>query len=188
MTKLNTTDGKIKVWDPAVRIFHWSLVTLFALAWVSAEEWDSLHRWSGYVIAGLVLFRLFWGVVGTRYARFSQFVTGPVKTMIYLKDMILLKEKPSLGHNPAGAWMIMGLLFFLLATAGSGWILEQTTWEASEWLEEVHEALAEGMLVLIALHVAGVLWASWRHGENLILSMLHGKKKIAHDQTRENNP
>ena len=100
----------VKVWDPVVRLFHWSLVASFAVAWLTADEWDDLHEWAGYAAAALIGFRLIWGVVGPRYARFSQFMRSPGAVAAYLRATFVGREPRYLGHNPAGSLMILGLI------------------------------------------------------------------------------
>lgn len=194
------SSGKVRVWDPLVRIFHWSLVGAFALAWLTADEWQTTHEIAGYVVAGLVAFRLAWGLVGGRYARFAQFLQGPAATLDYLRAMFGRRERRYLGHNPAGAAMIVALLVTLSATAFTGWLMEdpdritllpdlpqivapayadegETGGIDEEELEEVHEASANLLLLLVALHVGGVVLASFRHRENLARAMITGDKR-----------
>lgn len=111
---------KIYVWDPLVRIFHWSLVLSFIVCYLTGEEEDLIHAWSGYVILGLIAFRIIWGLIGSKHARFSDFIYSPANTIIYLKDMFVGKVKHYVGHNPAGGWMVMALLISLLLTSVSG--------------------------------------------------------------------
>lgn len=179
--------NEIKVWDPLVRIFHWSLVLLFATSYLSAEEWDNLHIYAGYSIAGLIIFRLIWGVIGTRYARFTEFVKSPANVKTYLNALIRGRARRYIGHNPAGAAMILALLSMLSATIFSGLILLATdgqgplsnsffnTW-SEDFVEEIHEFFANGTLLLIGLHVAGVIVSSLLHKENLIRAMWTGRK------------
>lgn len=183
----------VKVWDPLVRVFHWSLVAAFALAYVTEDDWLGVHTVAGYTVLGLVGFRLLWGLVGTRYARFSSFVRGPRVVGAYLRDMLRGRERRHLGHNPAGAAMILALLAGLLLTgitglavygiepgAGplAGWLAGAGHgWE--EFFEETHEFFANATLALVGLHVAGVLLSGWRHGENLVRAMVTGRKKAS---------
>lgn len=194
----------IRVWDIFVRFFHWSLVTAVAVAWLTGDEWDNLHVIAGYVVAGLVAARLVWGFVGGKYARFSQFLRAPSTVIAYLRDVLARRERRFLGHNPAGAAMIVALLLVLAGTALSGWLLENPVRLAqmtdlpqiiapayadgsddgdrdepggSEIIEELHEVLANFLLILIALHVAGVILASVRHRENLARAMITGDKR-----------
>ncbi len=199
--------GTVRVWDPVVRIFHWSLVAAYAVAWLSTEAFDSLHEASGYAIGGLVALRLIWGVIGSRYARFSQFVRGPAATLAYLRDLLHGRERRYLGHNPAGAAMILALLATLAGTIFTGWLLQAPervamlpsppaivapAWaddddherrdgggrgEAGGVVKELHEVLANLTLLLVALHVGGVALASLRHRENLVRAMVTGEKR-----------
>ena len=192
----------VRVWDPLVRIFHWSLVAAFVVAYLSAEDLSSVHEIAGYGVAGLIAFRVIWGFVGSKYARFSQFLRGPSETMRYIGDVVRGKEHRYLGHNPAGAMMTVVLLLTLSGTAFTGWLLEDEGRVAmlpelplivspayadddddsfgergSEAVEEVHEVLANLMLLLIAVHVGGVVLTSFRHHENLARSMVTGDKR-----------
>ncbi len=118
-------EAKVRVWDPLVRGFHWSLVGAFAIAWLTAEELQPVHEIAGYMVAGLVAFRLVWGVIGSRYARFAQFLRGPSATLAYLGDVARGRERRYLGHNPAGAAMVLALLLTLSGTAFTGWLMEE---------------------------------------------------------------
>ncbi len=111
--------NEIRVWDPLIRLFHWGLVVTFFIAYFTGEEESDLHIYSGYIVLGLIIFRVFWGLVGTRYARFSGFLTTPSTVMTYIKS---LADKPKryIGHNPAGGWMIMVMLVTLFVVSLSG--------------------------------------------------------------------
>ncbi|MCV2890398.1 cytochrome b/b6 domain-containing protein [Ruegeria aquimaris] len=196
--------GTVRVWDPLLRIFHWGLVAAFTVAWLTADEWQTTHEVAGYTVAGLVAFRLVWGLVGSRHARFARFVRGPRKTLAYISDMMRGRERRYLGHNPAGAAMVVALLVTLSGTSFTGWLMEDETrvamlpampsivapaWadddedaqgqrgDSEDALEEVHETLANLTLLLVALHVAGVVLASFRHHENLPRAMVTGNKR-----------
>jgi cytochrome b len=117
---------QVRVWDPLVRILHWSLVALFLITYVTGEEESALHVWAGYAVLTLVALRTLWGFVGTRHARFRDFARGPAGVIAYAKDMLLLRSKRYLGHNPLGGAMIMAMLVTLLATGASGLALQQT--------------------------------------------------------------
>ncbi|RME35578.1 MAG: cytochrome B [Gammaproteobacteria bacterium] len=115
-----TTLEKVRVWDPLIRLFHWSLVVLFAIAWFTGDEESELHLWSGYAIIGLLLFRLAWGFIGSRHARFSDFVRPPREVMAYLRDLAAGRARHYAGHNPAGGWMVVALLVMLAVVSFSG--------------------------------------------------------------------
>ncbi|MFD2174812.1 cytochrome b/b6 domain-containing protein [Rhodobacter lacus] len=193
----------IRVWDPLIRMFHWGLAGCFALAWLSAEEVQPLHEFCGYTAAALVAVRVLWGIFGSRYARFSQFVQGPRAVVAYLKDMIAGRERRYLGHNPAGAAMIVALLVSMAGTTGTGWLMTRSEAQAmlpalvtpayaddhardehrgaasTGPLKEVHEVLANLMVLLVAVHIGGVALASVRHRENLARAMVTGLKRPA---------
>lgn len=168
--------GKALVWDAPVRVFHWLMVLSFAGAWLTAESerWRLLHVTLGYTMAGLVAFRLLWGVAGTRTARFATFVRGPRAVARYLWSLVRARPEHHLGHNPAGALAIVALLALAVATTASGWAVYQDI--GGGWLENLHEAAAGAMLAVVGVHVLGVLASSWLHGENLVAAMLSGRK------------
>lgn len=199
----------IKVWDPLVRIFHWALVATVAIAWLTAEEVEAMHVWVGYCVAALVGFRLVWGLIGPRYARFAQFLPGPTRLTGYVRSMLGGREPRFVGHNPAGGVMIVALLATLLVTAWTGWLMESAPFPVAqamslvvgpayaddddarrdedgesgpEWAEDVHEAAANLLLLLIALHVAGVVWSSLHTRENLVRAMFTGRKRAPEPQ------
>lgn len=200
----------VRVWDPLVRIFHWSLVVLFAVAYLTGDDESMVHIYAGYGISGLVVFRLVWGVIGTRYARFSDFVYGPRKVIEYTRSMLSGKPLHYLGHNPLGGWMVILLLASLALTCWSG--LEAYAaegkgplasanvslipvamahgdeeeraggkHEGDEFWEEIHEFFANLTLGLVIVHIAGVFVASRLHRENLARAMITGRKEARED-------
>ena len=173
---MNNITTKIRVWDAPVRVFHWLLVLSFAGAYLSAESerWRLLHVTLGYTLGGLVAFRLVWGLIGTRYARFASFVRGPQAVLAYLRSLRNGQPQHHLGHNPAGAVAIVLLLLASVAVVGSGWAIYNDL--GGEWLSELHEAATHVMLLLAAVHIAGVLVASRLHRENLVRAMVTGQK------------
>lgn len=169
--------GEVQVWDIAVRVFHWSLVAMFTLAYATHEISEGVHVAAGYVVLGLVVLRLIWGVIGTRYARFTDFVYRPSTIADFMKDTLHLRARRYLGHNPAGGAMVVALLAANLAIAGTGIMMTMDRFWGQKWVEDVHEAVVHVTLVLIALHVLGVVVASLEHGENLVRSMFTGRKR-----------
>lgn len=166
-----------RVWDIFVRVFHWSLAISFVVAWLSGDDWKALHLWAGYAVAALIAMRLVWGVIGPPQARFSRFVRSPLVVAGYLKELAAGREARHLGHNPAGGAMIVALLATLAGLCLSGWLMTTDAFWGSEAMEAIHETLANVALLLVGLHVAGVLWASFRHRENLVSAMVTGRKR-----------
>ncbi|MBR0673086.1 cytochrome b/b6 domain-containing protein [Neoroseomonas soli] len=169
--------GTVPVWDPFVRFFHWSLVGLFALAFATGDEVEWLHLAAGYSVAALVALRLVWGFVGARHARFSGFVRPPREVLAYLRDAARLRAPRHLGHNPAGGAMVVALLGMLAGLTATGFMMTTDAFWGAQWVEDLHEGFANATLLLIGLHVAGVLFASFEHGENLVRAMITGRKR-----------
>lgn len=167
---------QVLVWDAPVRVFHWLMVLCFAGAYITSESesWRLVHVTLGYTMAGLVVFRILWGFVGTRHARFSSFVRGPKAVASYLRSLLQRTPEHHTGHNPAGALAIVALLGLTATIAATGW----TTYNdlAGEWVAELHEVVANGMLLLVGVHIAAVVVSSWLHKENLARAMLTGRK------------
>lgn len=167
---------RILVWDIPTRVFHWLLAGSFAGAFLTAESetWRDLHVLLGYTVVGLIGFRILWGLVGTRYARFRAFTFRPSQVVAYLKSLLSRSPQHYVGHNPAGSWVIYGLLLLGLVTGVSGYATYNEI--GGEWLEELHEGAANSMLALVGVHIAGVLVSSLLHRENLVRSMISGYK------------
>jgi cytochrome b len=189
---------EVKVWDPFVRVFHWSLATAVLIAWATDEPlW--LHNWLGYAAAILVMLRVIWGFVGTKHARFVSFVRGPRLVFDYLARLIRFSSPRYLGHSPAGGAMIVALLIMIAATTGTGIAvfaadrgegpLAQVIAKVERpprvpgqrrpplLIKDVHEVLANITLMLFVLHVLGVSAASIAHRENLVWAMITGRKR-----------
>ena len=167
----------IKVWDPLVRILHWSLVLGIVTAWLTRQGAREAHELIGYAVLGVVILRILWGFSGTQYAQFSQFVASPVSTLKYLKQILAGTEERHVGHNPLGGWMIVALLAAIALVSLSGWLYTTDEFWGVEWVAELHEVLTYFLLALIALHLAGVAFTSYRQRENLVAAMLHGRKR-----------
>lgn len=167
----------VKVWDAFVRIFHWSLAALLLAAYATGDEIERVHIAAGYAIAGLVAARIVWGLIGPRHARFSSFVRSPREVVAYLRDVALLRAPRFIGHNPAGAVMIIVLLAMLIGTCTTGYMMTTDAFWGSKWVEEVHETMANLTIGLVVVHVLGVLVASFEHRENLVKAMVTGRKR-----------
>lgn len=171
-----TTAKKVLVWDAPTRVFHWLMVLCFAGAYLTAESetWRLLHVTLGYTMAGLVAFRVVWGVAGTRYARFASFVRGPRAVLGYVRSMLAGKPEHHIGHNPAGAVAIVLLLGLAAGISATGYAAYNDL--SGEWVAQLHDLLANAMLLVVGIHVAGVVVASALHQENLVRSMVTGRK------------
>lgn len=168
---------KILVWDWPVRVGHWLMAGAFCLAWLTAdsESYRLVHVFAGAVVLGVATFRLPWGFIGTRYARFVEFVRGPLSVRDYLASLLRLDPAHHVGHNPAGGWAIVLLLGLGIVTALAGWATYNEI--GGHLLEELHEGLATTMLLVVIVHLAGVFSGSLLHGENLVRAMFTGKKQ-----------
>ena len=165
---------KILVWDLPVRLGHWLMVGGFTLAWLTgdSETFRLVHVVAGATVLAVATFRLPWGVIGSRYARFADFVRGPAAVRNYLLSLLRLQPAHHVGHNPAGGWAIVLLLGLAILTGLAGWAMYSDL--GGHWLEELHEGLAAAMLTVVIVHVAGVLTGSLLHGENLVRAMVNG--------------
>lgn len=173
----------VKVWDAFVRIAHWSLVVAVVAAWFTRHGGGWVHEWLGYGALAIVAARVVWGFVGsdaTRFARFASFVRAPAVTVAYAGQVLKAREPRHLGHNPLGGWMIVALLLTVAATGVSGWLYTTAMFWGDERMEAIHEGCSTTLFVLVALHVAGVLFASIRHRENLVAAMFSGRKRDDH--------
>ncbi len=173
------------IWDLPTRVFHWLLAVCVLGAWLTAESERSrmLHLALGYSSAVLVAWRLVWGFVGSRYARFADFVTSPAAVLSYLRAYLpqawLTGQNQArthyLGHNPAGGWAILALLVVVALAGATGWASYQDG-SADLW-SELHELVGNGIIVLVGLHVAAVIATGLLHRENLVRAMVNGYKR-----------
>ena len=167
---------RILVWDIPTRLFHWLLALSFTGAFVTAESerFRDVHVLLGYTFAGLIAFRLLWGFIGTRYAHFSSFRFTPGEVGRYLGSLFTRLPRHYLGHNPAGSLAIFLMLGLGIVTALAGYATYNDF--GGEWLEELHEGAANAMLIVVFVHIAGVIVSSLLHRENLVRSMINGRK------------
>ena len=185
----NGAPREVYVWDPFVRLFHWTLVIAFTVAYLlTDEDVIKIHVWSGYVVGALVVARVIWGFVGPEHARFTDFVYAPGASLRYVRDLILFKAERHLGHSPGGGAMVVTLLVFLAATVITGLVVyggdQQAgplagmfTKEFGESFEGVHELIANITLALVLAHISAVILASFVFRENLPRAMFTGYKR-----------
>jgi cytochrome b len=168
---------RVKVWDPVVRLFHWT-VALGCIANLTVlREVKPVHRYVGYVVLAAVAIRLVWGFVGSRHARFADFVPGPGRLLGYLAALVRGREPRYLGHNPAGAVMMLVLMALVSVCGVTGWMMGLDAFWGERWLETLHETAANVILVMAGAHVLAALVESWRHRENLVAAMVTGFKR-----------
>ncbi len=181
---------RVVVWDLPTRIFHWLLATAFVIEWLTQDDarYLDFHVFFGYVIGGLIAFRVVWGFVGTRWARFTSFAYGPFAALRYLRDLLHRRQAHFVGHNPAGSWSIfivltLGALSVLSGVAALGGEKQQgplqglLTFAQGDALREVHSVLAWTMLAVVAVHILGVVVGSLSDRENLPAAMIGGRKR-----------
>ena len=176
MNSTETENTTVKVWDWPVRVFHWTLAASVLGAFVTGEneDFERLHQTLGWVAAGLIAFRVVWGLIGTRYARFREFVRGPAQVWAYVKSVRSGQAQHFVGHNPVGAIAVIVLMVLVSLSVYTGWLL--TADDVAEWLEDAHEIAANTLITVVLVHVIGVLWGSRTHGENLLKAILTGRK------------
>jgi cytochrome b len=167
----------MKVWDGFVRVAHWTLASSVIVAWATHEGGGRWHEWIGYVALATAILRILWGFAGSRYARFAQFVYAPKTTLAYAGSVLKGHELRYIGHNPLGGWMVVVLLLTVTASGFTGWLFTTDRFWGDEWLEELHGAISNALLPLVALHLAGVIFTSWKHRENLVRAMFTGRKR-----------
>lgn len=166
----------ILVWDLPTRVFHWLLAACFAGAFITgdSERWRDIHIMLGYTMLILIAFRVAWGFIGSRYARFGSFAFGPGRVAAYLRSLLGARPEHHVGHNPAGSWAIYLLLGLALIAGITGYATQNEL--GGEWLEEFHEGAANAMLAVVVVHIAGVIASSLLHAENLVAGMITGRK------------
>lgn len=176
---MNSSNQKqsVLVWDFPVRVFHWLLVISFAGAWITSEgeAWQMIHYAFGYSACMLVLFRIIWGLVGTKYARFTQFIKGPAATIHHLKSLFATNSHSELGHNPAGALAMVSLMILILLIGLSGYLNVKELF--GNLAGELHESLASIAMAVVVIHIAAAIFMSFFQKENLVRSMITGEKQ-----------
>lgn len=169
----------VRVWDPIVRIFHWTVVLGVLANLTVLRNHETPHVYVGYVIVAALLVRLAWGFVARGHARFASFVPTPRTLLGYIGLLLKGREPRYVGHNPAGAAMMMALMGLVSIIGLTGWMMGTDRFWGVRWVEIVHETSANILIVAALLHVAGAIVESVRHKENLPLSMVTGTKRAA---------
>ncbi len=179
MTAPSATDpaSRVRVWDPLVRVFHWSLVGCVVLnSWV-VEEGEWLHEWIGYTATSLVALRLVWGLIGSRHARFADWFPTPRRVRAHLGALLRGEVPAHAGHNPLGALMMLALMAMVLGLGLTGWLQGTDAFWGVEWVQELHEGLAETLVWLAALHAAAALVMGRIERTRLVKAMFTGVKE-----------
>ena len=172
-----STSSEVSVWDPVVRSSHWLVAGLFlSNVWLT-ESGEFWHQVFGYAIVAIVLLRMVWGLVGTEYARFSEFWPTPKRVRDHLRRLRAGEPPASLGHNPLGAIMMLLLWSCLLGLGVTGWMMGLDAFWGEDWLESLHEMLVDAMLGMVVLHVGAALIESVRERQNLVRAMVTGRKR-----------
>ena len=174
---MSADENSVTVWDPVVRIFHWAVVAGCLANLFIVEDGELAHQVIGYVVVAVLVVRVVWGFVGTRYARFNDFVPGPRRLRRYLTLLARGREPRQLGHNPAAAVMMLVLMTLLAAVSVTGWMATLDAFWGVEWVEELHEGVADAILWLALIHAGAALYESVRHSENLVWAMVTGRKR-----------
>lgn len=191
---MSSNDDKVLVWDWPVRVMHWGLVVAVFGAWLTRElegDWFAWHVRCGYAVIVIVVVRLVWGFIGTRHARFADFVRGPQAVLGDLRALWKRDAEGSVGHTPAGAWMIVALLGMLLAQGLTGLfsndqvyqtgpLFGYVTGETSDRLTTLHKQIFDVLWIAILIHVLAVFSYLIVKRRNLIASMFSGKKLRKH--------
>lgn len=192
-TKDNLELKSVPIWDIPVRLFHWAIVGLVLALWITAEQdWMEIHVYCGITVLVLVLFRVLWGIFGSTYARFSQFVCGIPTVINYIANVFKHQPTTYLGHNPLGGWSVVLLLTMLFVqvmtglfayddVATEGPLYHLVSENTGEWLSEIHEIGFNVLLVLIAVHVSAIFFYRIFKRENLVRPMLTGQKWVTAD-------
>ena len=195
MTEQLVKTERKPVWDIFVRLFHWTLVASILFAWWSGEQggnWMTWHMYAGYTVLGLVLFRLFWGVAGSHYARFTEFLRSPVATLRYTEALFKHREPHHIGHNPLGGWMVVVLLLLAAAQASTGLfandeiftegpLVHLVGYDLSVEITRWHKWIFNTLLTAIGLHLLGVIYHQVFKREKLVQAMFHGRKEASAD-------
>ncbi|MEH6452352.1 MAG: cytochrome b/b6 domain-containing protein [Psychromonas sp.] len=169
-----------RIWDPLLRLFHWSVAIAFLMNFIILEEGETAHRWVGYYVLSALVVRFIWGFLGSQNARFKDFLPTPSGVKHHLTLLSKKQFESSNGHNPLGGLMIFALLLGLLLTGLSGWMMGIDVFWGEEWVEELHELLASMVMTFVIIHVAVVVVLSFVGPSNLIKQMITGYRSDRH--------
>ena len=188
----------VVVWDVPTRLFHWLLVVFVLISFVTGNIGGNAmqyHKWNGYIVLTLLLFRIAWGLIGSRESRFVKFVKGPAAVVRYATTFLRSNATPYLGHNPLGGWSIIAMLLSLLVQAGTGLFANDDiitegplfNWVSkaiSDWLTKIHKLNQAVIIGLVCVHLLAILFYLFYKRENLITPMITGAKQWHSPQPR----
>ncbi len=172
-----STDKSRPVWDRFVRVFHWTLVSSVLLNYFVLEEGEAPHEWVGYLATALVVARAVWGFIGSPHARFAAFFPTPARLRRHVQALRSGQPEHHWGHNPLGALMMLLLMTLVLALGVTGWLQGTDAFFGEEWLQELHEGLAHGLLISAGLHAAAALVMGRLERTRLVKAMVTGVKE-----------
>ena len=167
----------IRVWDPLVRLFHWTVAAGCLVNGLELIHNKTVHEYIGYAVLAALAVRVVWGFVGTKYARFANFLRGPRATIVYTRAVLNDSEPRHIGHNPLAALMILTLMTLILGLGATGWMMGLDAFWGEAWLEALHGFMANTLLALVVIHAGAAIYESIKHRENLIWSMITGTKR-----------
>ena len=189
-------DQRVLVWDLPLRLFHWGLAIAFVVSWITAEagiEWADLHLYSGYSVLALIAFRLMWGIVGTRHARFRNFIRGPRALIAGLGQLVTKTAPAAPGHSAVGGWASVVLILLMLCQAASGLFITDDILFSGPYNGAVSSAVADSLgsfhsfnfdilVIAVSAHLGVMLWYSLRKNHNLVAPMITGRGRYALEQ------
>ena len=184
MSAISTEDAgetgiqSIPVWDPLVRLIHWSLVTAILLNGFVTNPEKKVHEYVGYAALALVILRLVWGLVGPRHARFTAFPPNPAAAIRHIRDIFSPRNVLHLSHNPLGALMAYNIWATVLVLCATGIMMGTIRFFGVEWVGEVHETAFDWLMISVVLHLAGVVGETWLSGVPLVRAMIDGRKRV----------
>jgi cytochrome b len=167
-----------KLWDPLIRLFHWSLVFIFVANYFVNEKGDDWHQWLGYTAVAWLLVRFAWGFFGSRAARWSDFWPTPARLAVHIRTLTRGDVYHRMGHSPLGSLVMIFMMLCILTLGTTGYMMQEIDYFwGTEWVETLHGWIAHSLLVLVIVHIAAALFVSYRTKENLAWSMVTGKRR-----------
>jgi|SRR5690606_5878730 len=167
-----------KLWDPLIRIFHWSIAAIFVANYFFNEAGDDWHQWLGYIAVGWLVLRFFWGFFGKGAARWSDFFPTRVRLTLHIASLVKGQHYHRLGHSPLGGLVMIFMMLCILSLGITGFMMQEIDYFWGEdWVENLHTWIADALMALVIIHLAAALFESYRLKENLPLSMITGKRK-----------